>query len=101
MSFVDFTGLSLEDTFVALRARAAFRHGDWQGVYHRSRTSYSSQQIKETIGSGWVDRVDGGAVIIKTGFTQFPLLDPYTYDRDNGAGAMKSVRDFLSLQIHN
>ena len=99
MSFVDFTGLNLDDTFVALRARAAFKNGDWQGMYHRSREFFSSEQIKGTIGSGWVDRIDGGGVIIKTSFTDFPLLNPCTYDRDNGAGAMQSVRDFLlSLQ---
>lgn len=95
MSFVDFTGLNLDDTFVALRARAAFVRGDWQGMYHRSRECFSSEQIKGTIGSGWVDRIDGGGVIIKTSFTNFPLLDPYCYDRDNGAGAMQAVRDFL------
>lgn len=98
MVTVDFTGLDMDDAFVALRARAAFPRGDWQNVYLRSRPLYSHEQIRETIGSGWVDRVDGGSVIIKTSFRSFPQLDPYTYDRDNGAGAMQSVRDFLLSQ---
>ncbi len=92
---VDFTGLDRDDTFVALRARAAFPRGNWQERYHTSRPFYSAEAIRETIGSGWVDRVDGGVVVIKTSFHTFPQLDSYTYDRDNGFGAMKSVRDFL------
>ena len=95
---VDFTGLDLDDTFVALRARAAFRLGNWQDMYYRSRPHYSHEQIRDTIGSGWVDRIDGGAVIIKTSFHNFPQLDSYTYDHDNGMGAMRSVRDFLLAQ---
>lgn len=97
-SVVDFTGLNLDDTFVALRARAAFYRGDWKDMYKRSRECFSSEHIKDTIGSGWVDRIDGGNVVIKTNFRTFPLLDPSTYDRDNGAGAMRSVRDFLVYQ---
>ncbi len=99
-TIVDFTGLDMNDVFVALRARAKSPYGGWQDLYARSRPHYTDEMIRSTIGSGWVDRIDGGGVIIKTSFHTFPKLDSYTYDRDNGTGAMKSVRDFL-LSVTN
>lgn len=101
---IDFTGFDVEDVFVALRARARFgRHGgSWTDMYETSRPWVTKSEVDMYIRnkSGnlqYVDRVDGGAVVIKVNFATFPELDSYAYDRfeDNGPGAMKSVRDYL------
>lgn len=99
---VDFEDLDVYDVFAALRARALARRDDWVGVYERSRPYVSNAEIDSYIRDArgklrWVDRIDSGAVVIKTNFASFPKLDSYCYNRheDNGWGAMEAVRDYL------
>ena len=101
-TIINFEGLDIYDVFVALRARARARRGDWVDFYERSRPHISNEEIDTLIRDRrgnltYVDRIDGGAVVLKTNFASFPNLDSYCYNRfeDNGFGAMESVRDFL------
>ena len=43
--------------------------------------------------TGYVDYFAGR--VIKTDFSEFPNLDPWGYDRDNGVGAMQKIVDKL------
>lgn len=103
---VNFEGLDVYDVFVALRSRAMVKHSGWVDLYERSRPFMSKEVIDSYIRDargklGWVDRIDGGAVVIKTNFSSFPMLDSYCYNRpeDNGRGSMEAVRDHLLLLL--
>ncbi len=102
MSTLSFEGLDINDVFVALRARAVVKNSGWTNLYERSRPFFSQNEIDAYIrdSSGkltYVDRIDGGAVVMKIHFGTFPHLDSSNYNRpaDNGPGAMESVLEYL------
>ncbi len=50
-----------------------------------------SYQEFEKAAEGYVDYL--GSRVIKTNFKDYPNLDPWGYDRDNGSGAMQRAVD--------